>query len=167
MKKGIVILLCMASIGLCACGGASNNQAPEQTTEQTVEQTEQTTEEITVAADTENAESAGTETATEGTIEETDDTQEAAGVSESNKAIITEAMGITEDSKQMEVILWVLGEINAGNIKSAVTGEKNGYNTVDIVAEDNTNYCIYFFTDGVLSGVENVDTGEWPISSEE
>ena len=87
-------------------------------------------------------------------------------MSENNRAIIAEALGIDEGSRNIRFILKTLDTIGAGQIKSAEAGMDGGDSYLDITAEDDTVYRIYLTGSGSVDAVKNMDTGEWPIKSE-
>lgn len=113
---------------------------------------------------------AGADTTVSGTEEQTpadnDTIEETGEMSENNRAIIAEALGIDEGSRNIRFILRTLDTIGAGEIKSAEAGTDGGDSYLDITAEDDTVYRIYLTGSGSVDAVKNMDTGEWPIKSE-
>ena len=113
---------------------------------------------------------AGADTTVSGTEEQipadNDAMEETGEMSENNRAIIAEALGIDEGSRNIRFILKTLDTIGAGQIKSAEAGMDGGDSYLDITAEDDTVYRIYLTGSGSVDAVKNMDTGEWPIKSE-
>lgn len=83
-----------------------------------------------------------------------------------NRTMIAEALGIEEDSRNIRFILNSMNTIGAGQIQKAEAVEENGEKMIDIVAEDGTNYRIYLSGSGNVDAIENLLTGEWPITSD-
>ncbi len=95
-----------------------------------------------------------------------DEDEEKMQVEANNRIIIAEAVGIEENDRKMRFILSTLDTISAGQIQSAEAAEEDGEKVINIVAEDGTNYCIYFSGSGSVEAVKNLDTGEWVVKSE-
>ena len=83
-----------------------------------------------------------------------------------NRTIIAEALGIDEESRNIRFLLSSLNTIGAGQIQKAEKGNENGEDVLLVVAEDNTNYCIYLTGSGKVDAVRNMDTGDWVITSQ-
>lgn len=95
-----------------------------------------------------------------------DNDEETEEMSDNNRTIIAEALGVDENSRSLRFHLYALNEVNAGEIKSAVAGSDGNDKYIEVVAEDDTVYRIYLSGSGSVDAVKNMDTGEWPISSE-
>lgn len=83
-----------------------------------------------------------------------------------NRTMIAEALHIDENNRSIRFILGCLNTIGAGQIQSAESIVIEGEKTIDLIAEDGTNYRIYLSGSGSVESVKNLDTNEWPIQSE-
>ena len=81
--------------------------------------------------------------------------------------MIAEALGVDENSRNIKYIIAFLNSLDAGVI-SDVEFNENEQNMMTIVfkAEDGTNYKMYLSLSGSPMEVKNLDTGDWPITSE-
>lgn len=88
-------------------------------------------------------------------------------VDEANRKMIAEALGVDENSRNIKFIIAFLNSLDAGVI-SDVEFNENEQNRMTIVfkAEDGTNYKMYLSLSGSPMEVKNLDTGDWPITSE-
>ncbi len=88
-------------------------------------------------------------------------------VDEANRKMIAEALRVDENSRNIKFIIAFLNSLDAGVI-SDVEFNENEQNRMTIVfkAEDGTNYKMYLSLSGSPMEVKNLDTGDWPITSE-
>ena len=108
------------------------------------------------------ADSEGTE------VKETDGTETEETDSETdahNRAIVAEAMEISENEPGLRYMLSALNTIHAGKIQSAVYYTIYPDRVLDIVAEDGTAFRIYVSGNASVWAVHNLDTDEWPLAS--
>ena len=102
----------------------------------------------------------------EGTVETAPATEETEKMDAQNRTLIAQALDIPEDARNLKFILNGLNTIEAGSLQSAVYSSENGEDVLDIVSQDGTNYRIYLNSSGSVDAIMNVDTGEWPVSSQ-
>ena len=88
-------------------------------------------------------------------------------VDDANRKMIAEALEVDENSRNIKFIIAFLNSLDAGVISDAEFNE-NEQNRMTIVfkAEDGTNYKMYLSLSGSPMEVKNLDTGDWPITSE-
>lgn len=84
-----------------------------------------------------------------------------------NRAMIAEALGVEKDSRNIRFILNGINTVGMGRLQSARMLESDGQKILSLVAEDGTEYQMYLSESGNLEAVQNLDTGEWPIQSEQ
>ena len=90
-------------------------------------------------------------------------------VEANNGALIAKALGIEENHRKIQFILRALDTVNSGKISDAKRIDAdNGVDLyLDVVAEDGSNLRIELSKSYSLEGVQNLDTQEWLITSEE
>lgn len=86
--------------------------------------------------------------------------EEEDAVDTANREMIAKALGIEESSNDITSVISGLRTIGAGQILSAESVGENGKKILNIVAEDETNYCIYLDNFGGIDRIKNMDTGE-------
>lgn len=84
-----------------------------------------------------------------------------------NRAMIAEALGVEKDSRNIRFILNGINTVGMGRLQSARMLESDGQKILSLVAEDGTEYQMYLSESGNMEAVQNLDTGEWPIQSEQ
>lgn len=143
-NKTVIIFILILCLMLPACSADSGS------------------EDIVTGADTAVS---GIEKQTEQTSAEEEAIEENAEMSGNNKAIIAEALGVSEDSRNLRFIINTLDTIGAGQIKNAEAGTDGTGIYIDISAEDDIMYRMYLSGSGSVDAVKNMDTGEWPVRS--
>ena len=94
------------------------------------------------------------------------DAKDATMTDAKNRTTIARALGVEEDARQLRFILASLDTIEAGIIQEAsLTSASNDEEALDVVAENGTNFRIYLTANGSVEAVQNLSTGEWPITS--
>ena len=83
-----------------------------------------------------------------------------------NKSLIAEALGM-EDDYRLEPILKALVFVNAGELRKATCSENDLDIYLDVVAEDGRNLRIFLSKYYSLEDIQNRDTGEWLITSQQ
>lgn len=152
MKKKVIIAV-TAGIILCflsACAKKQKESEADVHKRQDAVQKEQSAEETT-------AMDATASTASTATPENAED------VERYNRSMIAEALGTDEEERSIRFILATLDTFQAGEIKSIEKGEDG---TLQVTAEDGTPYKLYLTENGSVEAVENLETGEWPVTSE-
>ncbi len=84
-----------------------------------------------------------------------------------NRVMIAEALGVEKDSRNIRFILNGINTVGMGRLQSARMLESDGQKILSIVAEDGTEYQMYLSESRNMEAVQNLDTGEWPIQSEQ
>lgn len=84
-----------------------------------------------------------------------------------NRVMIAEALGVEKDSRNIRFILNGINTVGMGQLQSARMLESDGQKILSLIAEDGTEYQMYLSESGNLEAVQNLDTGEWPIQSEQ
>lgn len=142
MRKWIILLGCCI---LCSMSACERNNKLQNTTNQQYE-----------------------ETATNSsTIGDKEVTEEDGNMDEKNRVIISEALEIDKDSRNIRFIISALDTIQAGQLQSAKLVEIKGDRALDIITEDGGSYRIYLSGSGSVEAVQNLVTGEWPIQSQQ
>ena len=111
-----------------------------------------------------------TETGEEITEETTAYTEEDAAADEYNLPIIAKALGVDENGdkrRRLDSILSTLRYIKAGKLQKAESSEESNLIKLAIVSEKGTNFSVYLENSLGLNSVQNDDTGEWVITSEQ
>ena len=86
-------------------------------------------------------------------------------MNEKNRKMIAEALKVDESSRNIRFILNALEGIGAGTIRKAGLYSDNGDKTINITAEDNTEYRVYLTQGGSLEGIKNLDNDKWEVQS--
>lgn len=102
---------------------------------------------------------------TEPIQEEVQDTSQESD--DGNRVMIAEALGVEKDSRNIRFILNGINTVGMGRLQSARMVESDGQKILSLVAEDGTEYQMYLSESGNMEAVQNLDTGEWPIQSEQ
>ena len=84
-----------------------------------------------------------------------------------NREVIENALGDEMNETLVKTTLDCLTTLETGKLQSAEKGMENDQKVLTIVSSDGTRYMIYHSGSGGAVAVENLDTGEWPIFSEE
>ncbi len=83
-----------------------------------------------------------------------------------NKRLISDAIGL-EDVDKIESILYACAFVKAGEIRKPTCWKKDSYVYLDVVAEDGRNLRVLLSGDYYFKAVQNRDTGEWLIRSQQ
>ena len=83
-----------------------------------------------------------------------------------NKSLIAEVLGIDDDNILIP-IQYALATVNAGKIRKAVQRKNDRDVYLDVLTEDERDLRILLSKDYSLIAVQNLDTGEWLITSQQ
>ena len=83
----------------------------------------------------------------------------------SNRKLIVDTLGVNDDNILIP-IQYALATVNAGKIRKAVQRKNDRDVYLDVRTEDGRNLRILLSKDYSLIAVQNLDTGEWLITSQ-